>query len=121
METIKPTEVSRIISLEIPEVKNEVNKLSGDHNVAAVLQVVINYIREMLVTHNLERANQCIILIGQIYGRGNTMVQDIIENLFVRSFNGMKRLCGPIEWQKLQIKIPWSLRKVYVLQNRYNR
>lgn len=105
-----------VISNGIPELKQEVGKAFYKQNAAAVLQVVVNFARDMLVKRNLCRVKWCIYYVGSVHEKGDAVVKDIIENLFVRSFNGMKRLCGPVEWQEVYSKIPVNLGTIYLRQ-----
>lgn len=102
-----------VISSGIPELKQEVGKAFYKQNAAAVLQVVVNFARDMLVKRNLSRVKWCIHYVGSVHEKGDAVVKDIIENLFVRSFNGMKRLCTPAEWQEIYSKIPENLGIIY--------
>ena len=118
MEKINQMEIRDIIISEIPEVKDEVSKLSSKDNIAGAMQIVVTFTRDMLKGHHLSKVHWCIALIGWVYGRGNEMVRDIIANIFVRSFNGMRNLCSQVEWQIIQEQMPANLYAVYVYQNR---
>lgn len=117
MYKINQTELPEIIAQEIPEVKNEIGKLSSKENIAATLQIVVTYTREMLTRHQVAKVNYCMALMGWIYSLGNEPIRDLIENLFVRSFNGMRSLCRPKEWNEIQSRIPTRLYTVYMAQN----
>lgn len=105
-----------VISSGIPEVKQEVEKALYKQNEAAVLQVVVNFARDMLLKRNLSRVKWCVTYVGNVHEKGDDVVKAIIENLFVRSFNGMKRLCSPLEWQEVCSKIPANLSTIYLRQ-----
>lgn len=117
MESINQRELPAIISTGIPEVKSEVARLTSRENIAGMLQIVVNFVRTRLMKQDVTRAGYCIRLIGRIHQRGNSSIKDIIENLFVRSFNGMERLCSPKEWKILQSKMPGNLQEAYDRQN----
>lgn len=115
---ISQVEVPEIIASEIPEVKDEIGRLSSRDNIAGAMQIVVTYVREMLQNHRVTKANWCIAFVGWLYLKGNEGVREIIENVFVRSFNGMRRLCSPAEWVIIQQRMPATLYAVFVFQNR---
>lgn len=118
MKTIEINELAEIICTEIPDIKPELNKLSSKENIAGMIQIVVTFTRELLKTRNWGKVNWNMMLIGWIYGRGDQTIKDIIENVYVRSFNGMKNICGQFEWEILQKKIPANLYSVYLYQNK---
>lgn len=118
MERIKKNELLGIITSEIPEVNNEIDRLSSKENIAGVLQIVVTFTRELLKNQRWAKVNWNMMLIGWVYDRGDEAVKDMIENVFVRSFNGMQNLCGQSNWQLVQKKIPISLYSIYLSQNR---
>lgn len=117
MKKIKKSDLFQLISSEIPEVQEEVNRLSSRDNIAGAIQIVITFMKDMLHVHNLSRVSWSMMFMGWLYGRGDSRLKELIENLFVRSFNSMKRHCDPQEWYMVQKKMPFSLRKVYAYQN----
>ena len=116
MKIIHKSDLLPLISAEIPEVSEEVNRLSSKENIAGAIQIVVTFMKDMLQHHNLPRVRWSMMFMGWLYGRSDAAVKEIIENLFVRSFNGMKRICNPQEWQSVETKIPYSLRSVYIRQ-----
>jgi hypothetical protein len=119
MYKINQVELPEIIAQEIPEIKSEIGRLSSKENIAATLQVVVTYTREMLTRHQVAKVNYCMALMGWIYNLGNEPIRDLIENLFVRSFNGMRSLCRPNEWDQIQSRMPAKLYMVYKGQNSF--
>lgn len=117
MKTINQQEITGIIAREIPEVKAEIDHLSSQANIAGVMQIVVTFARDMLVQRSLAKVNWCMALIGWMYGRGDQTVKEMIENVYVMSFNGMRNLCGQREWQLIQQQIPANLYSIYITQN----
>lgn len=118
METINQNELSYIVANELPEVQEEIDHLRSKENIAGVMQIVATYAKDMLRAKHFNKVSRCIRLVGWLYGRGNDAVRDIIANVFVRSFNGMRGLCSQWEWIKLRERMPANLYSVYVHQNR---
>ncbi|MCL4639006.1 MULTISPECIES: DUF7674 family protein [Olivibacter] len=115
MNKINQDEIPDIISAEIPEIKREISELSRE-NLAGALQVVVSYIRDRITVHEIAKVIYSISLVGWIYNCGNERVKDLIENLFVRSFNGMRKLCSQYEWGLIEKRIPIKLLTVYTKQ-----
>ncbi|MGK6352157.1 DUF7674 family protein [Parapedobacter sp. DT-150] len=118
METINQNELSSIIESELPEVKDEIVHLTAKDNVAGAMQIVATYMRDMMQEKKLAKVVRCMKLVGWLYGRGNDRVRDIIANVFVRSFNGLRNACSQWEWVQLREQMPANLYSVYVYQNR---
>lgn len=115
MNKINQDEIPDIISAEIPEIKREISELSRE-NLAWALQVVVSYIRDRITVHEIAKVIYSISLVGWIYNCGNERVKYLIENLFVRSFNGMRKLCSQYEWGLIEKRIPIKLLTVYTKQ-----
>ncbi|SEL10089.1 DUF7674 family protein [Parapedobacter koreensis] len=118
METIRQEEFSLIIVSELPEVKNDVVSLCRKGNIAGVMQIVVNYMRDMVRGKQLDKVLRCMNLVGWMYGRGDSAVREIIANVFVRSFNGLHNQCTNWEWERIREDMPANLYSVYTVQNR---
>ncbi|ADY52142.1 MULTISPECIES: DUF7674 family protein [Bacteroidota] len=99
------------------EISNEIRELSAHKNFAGILQAVVNLIRCLLEKGEFTKITRHIRYIGWIYQRGNDYIRYIIENLFVRSFEGIRRRCSPNQWQQLYTEIPKPFQVVYLTQN----
>lgn len=118
MKTINQNDLSHVVASELPDVRDEIDHLQAKENIAGVMQVVATYAKDMLRAKHFAKVSRCMRLVGWLYGRGNVFVRDIIANVFVRSFNGMRNLCDQREWMQLREAMPSNLYSVYVLQNR---
>ncbi|WP_447952073.1 DUF7674 family protein [Chryseobacterium koreense] len=99
------------------EIGKEIRELSSNKNFAGILQAVVNLIRCLLEKGEFAKIIRHIKYIGWIYQRGNDYIRYIIENLFVRSFEGIRRRCSPSQWQQLYAEIPKSFQAIYLIQN----
>jgi len=118
MKTINQNELSYVVTVELPEIEEEIGHLHSKDNIAGVMQVVATYAKDMLRAKHFAKVSRCMLLVGRLYGCGNASVRDIIANVFVRSFNGMRTLCSQWEWRQLREGMPPNLYAVYVFQNR---
>lgn len=117
MNEINESTASTYLANHYGEIKEEINELSTRKNFAGILQAIVNHINILLSDGQVEKIGVKFKFIGWLYKRGNEYVQDIIENLFVRSFEGMKRRCTKEQWIYIYQLIPKNLRKLYQLQN----
>ncbi len=117
MNEINENAASTYLAHHYGEIKEEINELSMRKNFAGIFQAIVNHINLLLSKGQIEKIGEKIKFIGWLHKRGNEYVQYIIENLFVRSFEGMKRRCTTEQWIYMYQLIPNNLKHVYQLQN----
>lgn len=118
MERINEKKASDYLEIQYLEIKEEIHELSAHKNFAGVFQAIVNHLNILLSKGQTEKIGVKIKLIGWLYKRGNDYVQYIIENLFVRSFEGMKKRCTPQQWINMYQLIPSNLKNIYQLQHK---
>ncbi|NQD71600.1 hypothetical protein HP439_12795 [Sphingobacterium shayense] len=117
MNNINENAASFYLAYHYGEIKEEISKLSDHKNFAGIFQAIVNHINLLLSKGQIEKIGTKIKFIGWLYKRGNVYVKEIIENLFVRSFAGMKRRCTAEQWIYIYQLIPSNLKSIYELQN----
>lgn len=105
------------IAAHYKEIRKEVEELSSSKNFAGILQALVNELRTLLEKGEFRKISCHIKYIGWIYQRGNKYIKYIVENLFVRSFEGIRRKCSQKQWQQLYVEIPESFKAIYLTQN----
>ena len=78
--------------------------------------VLARYTRKMINLHDLPAVAKCMRLADKIYSKGNTIVKNAVENVFVYSFSGLRNCCDQQEWSKVQSGMPMTLYSLYVKQ-----
>lgn len=101
------------------EIGEEIRELSVSRNFAGILQAVINLIRDLLTKGEFVKISRHIKFEWWIYQRGNEYIKYIIENLFVRSFEGIRKRCSISQWQRLYEEIPKPFKVIYQTQNNF--
>lgn len=117
MDTINENKATDYITAYYKEIHDEIRQLSSRENFAGILQAAVNFLKLLLTNGQIQKIGDRIKVMGWLHKRGNDYVKFIIENLFVRSFDGMKRRCTTVEWNNLYKGIPVALKKVYIAQN----
>lgn len=116
MDTINENIATDYITAHYKEINNEIRQLSNHKNFAGILQAVVNFLKSQLTNGQIQKIGDRIKVMGWLHKRGNDYVRFIIENLFVRSFDSMKKSCTPPQWEDLYKRFPLDLKKVYVAQ-----
>lgn len=108
------------MALHYKEIRSEINFLLRKHNFAGALQAVINHLRSLIVLQSTDKICQHIHFLGMIYGRGNHYVKYILENLFVRSLGGLRRISSVNTWAVIEAQLPTPFLEVLKGQQIHN-
>ncbi len=109
-------EIPTIIEKELPDICEELQKTSVFGDAIKSMQILANYSKSLLTTHDLSKLLKCMRLIGKIYDRGNSSVKNAIESVYVFSFSAMQAACNKIEWNVIRAKMPITLYTLYMRQ-----
>ena len=91
------------------------NKLSAS-SLYQSIQVLTDYTRRMAFERNYKMVEKCMELVEKIYEKGNTLVKNAVENIFIFSFSTMLSRCNIVEWRIVQSYMPSDLYRLYVQQ-----
>jgi len=80
------------------------------------MQTLADYTKRMALEHDFEEVKKCMSLVERIYDKGNTLVKNAVENIFIFSFSSMRLLCNIVEWRMVQSIMPSSLYTLYMHQ-----
>jgi len=109
-------EVPAMLEDEIPAIGEELRRECPAGNIHAAIQTLVKYTRKMISLHDLSAVNKCMTLADKLYIKGNSLVKNAVENVFVYSFSGLRSACGLTEWKLIQAKMPVALHSLYVKQ-----
>ena len=107
-------EVPAYLAAELPEIKEDLIAWLPDLNLIKSIQCLTEYTRNMLVQNDLPVARKCFLLAEDIYAKGDPIVMDIVENVFVYSFSAMLNLCKRDVEQPVSGLVPLSLYTAYI-------
>lgn len=109
-------EVPIKIGNEFPEIHKELRHLAVLGNVYESINVLTAFTRKMAAAHQFKKVQRCMELANYLHERGNALVKNAVENIFIYSFSLMRASSNPIEWRLLRAVIPSRLFLMYVHQ-----
>lgn len=110
---IREFEIPIYITGTLPQLKNE---FTGQQHVYSSIQVLTDYTKRMALEHNFGEVKKCMTLIEKIYNKGNALVKNAVENIFVFAFSSMRLLCNIVEWRMIQSFMPSEIYSLYIQQ-----
>lgn len=108
-------EIPGFIAGKLPEIKKDLQGCRAG-NVYQSIQVLTDYTKRMAIEHNFKKVEKCMALVERIYEKGNLLVKNAVENVFVFSFSSIMALCNIIEWRIVQSYMPARLYTLYMQQ-----
>ncbi|MDQ8747448.1 DUF7674 family protein [Elizabethkingia miricola] len=118
MQTINKKIATEYLKISYPSIRNEITQLSAQNNFAGIMQAVINYLKILLQEAKINMISYHIKSMEWLYRNGNNYIKYIIESLFVRSFESMKRISEDQHWDKLYEYMPVRFQEIYLEQIR---
>ena len=104
-----------------PRLRTEITQLSIQNNFAGVIQSTINYLKNLLMESRINIISHHIKLMDMIYKNGDSYVRDMIENLFVRSFESFKKHAKIQHWKLLYQYMPINFQLIYNDQRKQDK
>ena len=101
-----------------PEIKNEISNLSDSNNFAGIMKTTVDQLKKLLEQSKIQSVILNVKRMDWIYNRGNSYVRYIIENIFIRSFESLRRKASPQQWRFLYQEIPSDFKHIYFEQIR---
>jgi len=113
---INQYEVPARLVAELPEIAKDLKAFSPTINIFKSIQCLTNFTRNKVIRHDLKAVKKCFAVAEDIYVKGNTLVKDAIENVFVYSFSSLMNQCDNEERKQVQAIMPIILHTAYVQQ-----
>lgn len=120
-KTINEDLATEHLKMFYPAIQNEITLLSAQNNFAGIIQATINYLKVLLQESKINIVNHNIKMMGWLYRNGTHNVQNLIENLFVRSFRSFKKQTDTNQWNILYQYMPPKFQEIYVEQQRKDK
>ncbi|MFY7846688.1 DUF7674 family protein [Chryseobacterium gambrini] len=121
MQTINQKIASEYLKFFYPPLRTEITQLSSQDNFAGIMQATINYLKKLLHESKVNIIAHHIKLMEMIYKGGDSYVKDMIENLFVRSFESFKKHAKISHWKLLYQYMPVTFQVIYNDQRKQDK
>ena len=82
---ITEKQVSEILGNELPEINNELKKLSGSNNIYKTINCFVYLTKEYIIKGKFIAVKHCFSLAEKMLEEGNNTVKNAIENVYVYS------------------------------------
>ena len=110
---IQEFEVPAYIAGTLPQLKRE---FTHRQHIYDAMQVLTDYTKRMALEHNFGEVKKCMSLVEKIYNKGNILVKNAVENIFIFAFSSIRMLCNIVEWRMVQSFMPSDLYALYLQQ-----
>ncbi|MDQ0593111.1 hypothetical protein QFZ37_001480 [Chryseobacterium ginsenosidimutans] len=121
MQTINQKIAIEYLKFFYAPLRKEIINLSVQDNFAGVIQATVNYLKDLLQESKVSIIAHHIKLMDMIYKGGDSYVKDIIENIFVRSFESFKKHTKIQHWNLLYQYMPINFQLIYNDQQKQDR
>jgi len=118
MHRINQKKTVEYLKVLYPDIRNEITTLSDRNNFAGIMQTTVDHLRNLLSQAKIQSVIRNVKRMSWIYKRGNSYVRYIIENIFIRSFERLRRKSSPQQWKFLYQEIPTDFKNIYMEQTR---
>jgi hypothetical protein len=109
-------DVPAFIAVKLPQVKQDLQTPGKATTVYQSIQVLTDYTKRMAIEHNFKMVEKCMALVENIYKKGNTLVRNAVENVFIFSFSSIMSIFNIVEWRIVQSYMPAGLYSLYIQQ-----
>jgi hypothetical protein len=109
-------EVSACLADKLPEIKPSLKNSFDTLNVYKSIQCLVNFTKEKFIQHDIQAVKKCLSAAEYIYAKGNRLVKNAIENVFVYSLSSLLNLGNKEERQQVRSFMPLHLYTAYVQQ-----
>ncbi|WP_294236738.1 MULTISPECIES: hypothetical protein [Chryseobacterium] len=113
MQTINQAKATEYLKFFYPQLRTEIIQLSIQGNFAGIIQSTINYLRRLLQESKVNIMVHHITMMEMIYKSGDSYVKNMIENLFIRSFESFKKRAKISHWKRLYQYMPVTFQVIY--------
>lgn len=108
-------EVPALLSDELPALDADLKQVKLG-NVHSCIRLFTEYTGKMIRIHQVDMVKHCMRVAEQLYVKGNGLIRNAIENVFVYAISSMRSCCSKGEWQHIQAQMPVTLHSLYVQQ-----
>jgi hypothetical protein len=111
-------QIPALIARQFPQIQQDLC-LAGAHaplEAFKSIQVLTDFTKRMALEHDFKMVGKSMTLMGKIYEKGNSVVRNAVENIFIYSFSTLMCNCNIVEWRMVQSCMPSALYSVFIDQ-----
>src|ERR1035437_1334293 len=109
---ITENQVSDMLGEELPEINNELEKLSNSNNIYKTIECFVDFTKTLIYKGNLKEVKHCFNVAEKMLENGNNTVKNAIENVYVYSLGTVVAL-STLKTNHLKEIFNGSLREEY--------
>jgi hypothetical protein len=110
-------ELPIFIAGQLPEMGRDLCRPGTPMTAYQSVQALTDYTKRMALQHNFKMVGKCMTVVGKCYEKGNNLVRNAVENVFVYAFSSMMCSCSNlVEWRIIQSYMPSDLYTLYMRQ-----
>lgn len=117
MEKITSQEMANYVGRHIRKLSPQLKGLQYQGNVAAVMQIIVSYMRELCQKKKFSYLQRILSCVGVLYQRGDQAIKQNVEYLFMHCLTRMDHLCNAKQWGRIIAQLPKDLKEVYIIQH----
>jgi hypothetical protein len=109
-------ELPIFIAGQLPEMGRDLCRPGTPMTAYQSVQALTDYTKRMALQHNFKMVGKCMTVVGKCYEKGNNLVRNAVENVFVYAFSSMMCSCNIVEWRIIQSYMTPALYLEYIKQ-----
>jgi hypothetical protein len=113
---LNQSQIPAFIAGQLPQISNDLTENRTSPTVYQSIQVLTDYTKRMALSHDFKMVAKCMAIVAKLYRKGDTLVRNAIENVFIYSFSSMMSTCNMVEWRLTQSYMPTELYAVFMQQ-----
>ena len=114
IDMINQLEVPMYLADAIPEIANEIT-VNKKCNAFTLMNSLVSVTDKNITKHDFLALKRCFAVADKLYDKGNAVVKNAVQNVFVYSFTKMFA-CHPAEKREIMAIIPMALYSLYIGQ-----
>jgi hypothetical protein len=111
---INQFEVPMYLKEALPEIAQDL-KIEADNNAYKQMDMLTAFTRKNIQAHDYKVVKRCFKIADKLYNKGNAVVKNAVQNVFVYSFTNIFQTCSPEKPTVLAL-LPMSLYTIYITQ-----
>lgn len=118
---ISQRDLKSIILSELPEVKNEIKYVGPLGDVNQTMRILSNYTKEAIRKQDWKAAFKCMELVDTVYLKGNLVIKNAVENVFVFPLGKLSETVGKSVMNFFENKMPTAICWLFSIQAKGNQ